>query len=527
MAKNKPKATPSTGLQWLPEASLAALAAAVFLNSLAGGFITDDKLQLAANPLVTDPARWTGAFTSGVWDFLGYKSNYYRPLQILIYSAVYHTLGPGPAAFHLLMLALHALNTVLAFRLARRLLDNPRAAWIAGAIFALHPIHTEAVNWIAALPDVLVTTLALAGLTAFAAGRPQGAMAAPLHGVIYLLALFTKETGVMIAPLYAAYEWIVARRSPKNSWRIYAAMAASLALYLALRVHALGGLAPSQQTHHHLSAPEFVMSAATILGQYLAYLIWPPQLNFFHIFEATTSPTPVLAASVLAIGTLLWAALRFRSTLPSATFGILWILLAIAPALNLTGVGQNVFAERYLYLPSIGFAWLAALAWMRLDARRPTWARALAAVLLIVFAARAWARNADWTDDATLLAHTLQQSPTAAYLHNQMAGVWVEKRDIAKAVEEQRLAVRYDPAAPAYHKNLGILLVDTDPAAAAAEFETLVRLEPDLAQGHYDLGVAYEGMHQPERAVSAYRRAIALAPAYAEAIEALRRLQPK
>ena len=304
-------------------------------------------------------------------------------------------------------------------------------------------------------------------------------------------------------------------------------MAASLALYLALRVHALGGLAPSQQTHHHLSAPAFIMSAATILGQYLAYLIWPPQLNFFHIFEATTSPTPVLAASVLAIGTLLWAALRFRSTLPPATFGILWILLAIAPALNLTGVGQNVFAERYLYLPSIGFAWLAALAWMRLDARRPTWARALAAVILIVFAARAWARNADWVDDATLLANTIRQSPTAAYLHNQMAGVWVEKRDITKAVEEQRLAVRYDPAAPAYHKNLGILLVDTDPAAAAAEFETLVRLEPDLAQGHYDLGVAYEGMHQPERAVSAYRRAIALAPAYSEAIEALRRLQPK
>ena len=109
---------------------------------------------------------------------------------------------------------------------------------------------------------------------------------------------------------------------------------------------------------------------------------------------------------------------------------------SIAPALNIPGVGQNVFAERYLYLPSVGFAILAALFWAWLADARPNWAWPAAAVILLLFSMETIARNRDWKDDFTLLQVTLRQSPGSGYLHNLMAGAWVQRDQFQSALEE-------------------------------------------------------------------------------------------
>jgi len=504
MAKRKSVAKPAPREMpwWIGYATLALIAVAVYANSLANEFITDDKLQLLGNPLVTDIRNLPRVFGAGVWSFLGYQGNYYRPVQFLAYSLLYCVFGPHAFGFHCVMLLLHVANTILVYSVARRL---PGAAWIAAALFAVHPIHTEAVDWIAALPDVLLTTLMVAGLLAFV--RQNGApnrLQSAAHCGLYLLALLTKETGVMLLPLYAGYAWIVQRKRPNVP--LYAGMAAIFAFYLALRIHALGGLAPAQQTFLQLGPAAFTMSAAVIAASYFASLVWPTGLNFFHIFHATSQVTPQFVLAVVALAAIAWAAFRLRARWPMVPYSIFWIALTLAPALNLTGVGQNVFAERYLYLPSVGFVWLAGIAWawLRLAAAPVAWP---VAAVLVACSAETVARNPDWKDDFTLLQVTLKQSPESGYLHNLMAGVWVERDQFGRALEEQKLAVRYEPRSVVFHKNLGNILLGVDSAGAAREFEIVTSLQPTLAEGHFDLGLAYRALGDPARAAVEFQRA--------------------
>ena len=145
MALRKPQSKSTPGPQtsirklppWTPHLALGALAFAVYANSLAGGFITDDQFQILNNPVVTGAQSLGSAFGSGVWAFLGYRGNYFRPLQFVIYGLIYRAFGPNALAFHLLMVVLHAVNTALVYSLARRLLAGrvPAAAWVAAASF--------------------------------------------------------------------------------------------------------------------------------------------------------------------------------------------------------------------------------------------------------------------------------------------------------------------------------------------------------------------------------------------------------
>lgn len=477
-------AKPAEPRPWVkPALLLAALALAVYANSLGNGFIGDDKQQLLQNPVVS-AHRFGAAFTSGVWAFQGAHTNYYRPLQFVVYALVHAVSGFQPFAFHLLMALLHALNTVGVFLLATRLGGRTRAAWAAAALFALHPIHTEAVDWVASLPDVMLTAIVIFAIWNFATsgGKIRGPRIA-LHAALYAAALLTKETGVMLLPLYLGYEWIVLGRRARelrSNMGLYAALVATFFGYLAARWAALGGLAPAQQTFHHLTPTAFALSVVVTAAQYAGKLILPLGLNYFHIFQPVQSITPLFLISLAVLAAI--ANLAFRRGTPAPLrYGLFWMAVTLAPALNLTGVGQNVFAERYLYLPSVALAWVAGLAWDWCAARRPGPAYAAGIAILCLAAWETLQRNPDWSDDFTLLQKTVSQSPSAGILHNNLAGAFVERNDLPHALEQEQLAVRLEPRSTAFHKNLGLLLMAVDPRAAASEFEAALRLQPGAA----------------------------------------------
>jgi hypothetical protein len=463
---------------------LALLAFAVYSNSLSNGFVGDDQDQLLRNPLVSGH-RIAAAFGSGVWAFRGVQGNYYRPLQFVIYSLVHALAGFQPFVYHLLFALLHALTTIAVYFLAERLTGRQRAALAAAALFAVHPIHTEVVDWIASLPDLMMTAIVVFAVWRFASqgGSPRGRQIAA-HCLLYLAALGSKETGIMLLPLFIGFERICLARTLREVRRnvaLYAGLAATLAVYLAARWAALGGLAPAQQTFYHLGATEFLLSAVVIAAEYLGKLVLPLGLNYFHIFEPTRGVTLQLAVSVLALVAVAWVALR-RSTRPPISYGILWIALTIAPALHLTGVGQNVFAERYLYLPSVGFVWIAGMLWDWWAARHAQLAWTAGFALLFAAAWQTVTRNPDWRDDFTLLRQTIAQSPAAGILHNNLAGVYVDRNDLPQALNEERLAVQLEPNSAPFHKNLGLILMARDPRAAAVEFAAALQLQPSDGQ---------------------------------------------
>lgn len=212
-------------------AALVLISFGVYAPSLANGFVSDDILQVVANPLIADWRRIPEMFTRSVWAFRGAtQDNYYRPMHFLVYSAVYHLFGLTPWAYHLLMLLVHAATTLLVYLLARRLLSGWQGAVMAGALFAVHPIHSEAVLWIASVPDAVMTLLVLAALYAFTIldGCPNMRATAAI-AVLYFGALLTKETGAMLVPLLLGCELLLFRRSLRQllaNARFYAILAA-------------------------------------------------------------------------------------------------------------------------------------------------------------------------------------------------------------------------------------------------------------------------------------------------------------
>ena len=487
MSKRKPvprkvnAATKPANQFWSrPVIVAATLAVAAYANSLPNGFAADDKEQLLQNPVVAGH-QIAAAFGSGVWAFRGAHTNYYRPLQFLVYILLHAVFGFQPLAFHLLFVLWHAGNTVLVYRLGLRLLDRPRAALAAALLFAVHPIHTEVVDWIASLPDLMLTTIVILGVWWFAnqGASPRSRQIAG-HCVIYFCALLTKETGVMLLPLYLAFERLYLRRPFAECIRnikLYAAMLATLALYLATRSTALGGLAPGQQGFHQLTPWEFVLSVTVTAAQYIGRLIVPGDLNFFHIFHPTVAIDPSFLIALVVVVAI--AVATFLPPTPAAVaFGVAWIALTLLPALNLTGVGQNVFAERYLYLPSVGFVWIAGLAWVCIAERQQHAALAAGIAVLCLFAWQTFARNRVWRDDYSLFQKTVAQSPESGIMHNNLAGVYVDRNEFDLALEEERKAVKYEPRSEPFHKNLGLLLLPKNPRDAVREFEEAQRLQP-------------------------------------------------
>jgi tetratricopeptide (TPR) repeat protein len=272
-----------------------------------------------------------------------------------------------------------------------------------------------------------------------------------------------------------------------------------------------------------LSPVEFGLSALVIAAQYLGALFFPVNLSYFHTFYPTSGITPGLLISVAALAAAAVAFYRSRTAL--FRYGILWMAAGLLPALNLTGVGQNVFAERYLYLPSAGFCWIAAWAWCALAKLQPKWAIAGGVLVLLFFAGETITRNRDWRDDFSLFQVTLRQSPTSGWLHNGMAGAYVERNDVGRALQEERMAVEFEPRAPSYRENLGNILLVKDARAAAAEFQKLVALAPDVAKYHCDLGLALEASGDARQAAAEYERALRLQPDNRDAQDGYRRVR--
>ncbi len=509
---------------------LALVATTVYANTLLNGFVYDDRYQLLRNPLVTDLHQLAAIFTSSVWAPLGVQtSNYYRPLQILIYKILYVLAGPSAFVFHLFMVSAHVANTLLLHRLTLRLTKSSRLAVLAALVFAVHPIHTEAVAWVAALPDVVLTSIVLWALCLFdqQQSAPRAWQVAG-HCSLYLAALMTKETGAMLLLLYAGHEWAFSGRRVRDLWRnksLYLGLSVTLGIYLVLRVSALGGLAPMQNTYFRFTLSQYFLSAVHTLGTYLLKLLMPAYLNAFHVFHITTAVTFPVAVSLVSLVALVAVMILSRrrvvegdgaqTTRPALlAFGVLWIFVMLTPVLNLAGIGENVFAERYLYLPSVGFVWIVAIACDSLAERNPRWTWAILGVVMVACSAEVITRNLDWRDDAHLFTKTVQQSPRAAVVHNALGASYIERGEIDAAIAEFRIATELQPGSSHCHTNLGeALLARGRTSEAIDEYKTALLLTRDeTSEGmsaHFALGLAFETSGELKDAEQEYRITVA------------------
>jgi protein O-mannosyl-transferase len=506
-----------------------------FVNILWNNFVLDDGFQILKNPYVHS-FRYLGAiFGKSPWSFQGAQgfANYYRPLMTLQFLMCEKAFGSLAYGFHLASILLHAAVTVVLFLLTVRLFGSRRLALVAAALFAVHPIHTEVVAWASAVPDLQLSLFFLLTLFLFigpeseaCAGEPRAfgwrrqlAMAAT-----FTLALLAKEPAVTLPALAMVYEHFLRadrhRTGTARKVSRYLLLWVLALLYVAFRLERFHGFGPAAR-RTGLTLQQAVASSLALLPQYFAKLFWPVHLSAYYPFRETASlwSTPALGGVLLVVTCAGVFLLLWRRARPAA-FALLWMLLTLAPVLNVRWMAANVFAERYLYLPSVGFCWLVAWAgvgaWSGLPAalRARRWIPAAAlTVLLALCAARTFTRNFDWRDTLTIYSRALEVFPDAHVLLGNIGGAYLQRGDLPAAERDLDLAARAAPDDPAVLQNLAVLYsMQKHYARAIAALERMLQLQPDSVSAYSGLANTYWAAGRHDLAVQAARRAVDLAP---------------
>ncbi len=521
--------------RWLTIGALLAVAAVPYLNALGNGFVYDDHQQILTNPYLRSFHYLRPIFTTSVWSFLGGSAgvtNYYRPLMLFGYLMCYRGFGANAFVFHLVNLLMHLAVVLLVYKLTARLFGDRNVAILAALIFALHPIHTESVDWVGAVTDIELTLFFLAGfwfylgIPRLTTSRPSRRWVGAQAGVLVCMALglLSKEQAVMLPVVSTIFEHLYrddrGRTTIAEKIARYAPAWALVPIYLLVRAHFLGAFMPSP-SRSGLALEKEILSAGALLFQYVAKMLWPARLSAYYVFPGSWSVLlPQVLGGILVVlaSAALFAFCWRRARMVS--FGLIWFLVTLLPVLNIRIMPTAAFAERYLYLPSVGFCWILAWSGTELvkwaELRGKPWRvviAAAAALLAFLAAARIVVRNRDWRDDVRFYQSALAASPNSYAMHADFGKYYWELGQRQLAEREWRAAAAIEPDAVVVLSNLGLLLTEEQRYdEAVADLKRAVQIAPNDTGSHIDLGLAYQKMGLEDDAGREFQTAVRLSP---------------
>ncbi len=437
---------------WVSVAALVALTFVSYWNSLWGEFVYDDLHTVRENLGI----RGFAAF----WGYI--SQQFHRPLLMLSFAANYELGGLDPFGYHLTNLVLHVLDVLLVFAFARAAfvrtlsaqavdLGHERAAWLAAAIFALHPVQTEAVSYVASRSSVLSTTFILAAvLTYLRELDARGALRRiwrALGVAWFLAAMATKEIALATPFLLVLVDRTLARsREEARPWReSLRGVTPHLGLLAA-------GAAIRIMIQHAVRTSDITWSVLdhwrTELGAWLRYpqlVIFPVNLNVDPAIPLARAWSWREQAGAAALVAAIAGAVLASRRRPLVTLGLGWFLVALAPT-SLIPL-QDFIAERRLYLAMAGPALLAGwmLARLGADAR---WSRAASVAtlaLLTWLAIGTVARNRVWASPLALWTDTVRKSPEKARPHGNLATALAQRGQLDAALAHYERALALNP----------------------------------------------------------------------------------
>jgi tetratricopeptide (TPR) repeat protein len=497
---------------------LAAVAAA-YSPALRGGMLWDDDAHL------TRPGLQSLAGLGRIWFKLGATQQYYPVLHTAFWLE--HRLwGEATLGYHLVNLLLHAAVACLFALVLGRLAPAGGWPWLAGLVFALHPVCVESVAWISEQKNTLSGVFYLLAAWHYLRWRegtgPSGRGGSALRYLLatgcFLLALLSKSvTATLPAALLVVQWWrqgALSGRKDVVPLLPWLGLGAAAGLFTAWVERTYIG---AQGAAFALGPGERCLLAGRVIWFYLGKLCWPAPLIF--VYPRWTVSGAVawqygFPLAALALGAALWAA-RGRSRAPLAAF--LFFAGTLFPALGFLNVYPFVFsyvADHFQYLASLGvIALVARGGGASLAARWPRFARVAAGVVLAALATLTWRQCRVYRDAPTLYRATIARNPGAWLAHNNLGVALFAEGRVGEAMAEYRETARLQPGYADAYLNLGLALAAAgrgDDAIAA--YRTALRLKPDLAKAEDALGLACAHQGRMTEAIAHYRSALRLSP---------------
>jgi len=502
-------------------------------------YVQDDHIAVEQNVIVAR-GDLIEIFSSSYWAGAdGDDRSLYRPVAVLSF-ALERQFGqrPDPFRSQVVNIAFHLLATMALLGLVRRLGFGDLAATSTTLLFAVHPVHVEAVAGIVGRAEILAAGLSFLALWLLSHAGPWGDDPAPRGwrpraaawgaAAATFLALGAKEVALATPLLMVLLEWRLRPVTPGPRRTVWIDRIAALAptvlagaIYLGLRIRALEMLVSLQPAHPmdnllvQLDGPARIGTALAIVPRYARLLFFPIRLSADYSgpaisAEATPfSALPMLGA--LMLGLVLALALRpmlsragsasaGRSPGELAGFSAAMLLLPYLVIGNLFFSIGTVMAERLLYLPSAGWCMLLGLALGHVadvagppgDTRlRFRQALAVLGIVVAAFGVRTWARSIDWRNDETLFTAAIRAEPRSARSHFIVGSLHGKRGEIPQALDLLDRTVELYPDYVAARFERGVLLgIRGRLTESIDEFREVVRLRPDYPEGQLNLGLA-------------------------------------
>jgi tetratricopeptide (TPR) repeat protein len=525
----------------------------------------DDNEYVTRNPQVLKGLTWEGAR----WAFTHGHSANWHPVTWLSHMLDCQLYGLKSGGHHLTNLLLHAANTALVFLVLRCLTGAVWRSACVAALFGLHPLHVESVAWVAERKDVLSAFFGLLCLWAYgyyvensegrnpkSEGNPkadlrrdggQSTMAAPNSDlrapIFYLLSLTFFALGLMSKPMLVTWPclllvldfWPLRRFHPpageladaassgvRVAWRLlveklpFFALSASSCAVTFLVQRAWGGLVPLE----HVPVGPRLLNVPVSYCRYLAKLVWPTDLAVMYPYVRGWPAVAVVGSVLVLAGATVLVLWQWRRR-PYLLAGWAWFLGTLVPVIGLVQVGSQSMADRYTYLPSIGFfllaVWGAAEVIGASPARRLIGGIAAAAILsACAFLTRSQA--VCWQNTETLFQHALKVTSGNVVAHNSLGFYYASRKQPQEAERAFRAALVIQTNSAYSWQGLAMALIDQQKhMEAIAACQAALVAEPSMAAAQSTMGLALMKLGRTNEAVACYSEALRLQPKQAEA----------
>jgi len=493
----------------------------VYFNTLKNDFIWDDEYLILHNSHIKSFSHFFDAFKL----YIGYGSeninNFYRPLQEISNMLDYFLWGTDPTGFHLTNVLLHSFAAVFVFFLLFYLCDNIAIAGIAGLFYGIHPIHTEAIAYIAGRADPLYAVFFFLSFIFFIRhinhllkGRKDACLL-PASAIFFVLALLSKEISLVLPFLMILYIYVLLKdniskpafQKVKNLWVGHGVI---VLIYVFLRSTVLNfsSIAPPLK----LKAIPLVNRLFTffeVLMVYFKLLIFPTDLHMERTIRVVRSVfEPGAIVSFLVVLGLLWYAIvLYRRRSNPISFFIAWFFVSLLPVSNIYPI-NSFLAEHWLYIASVGYFYVIAMFVLRLYERsKNNFAFRITiivsmVVLFGVYSVMTVRRNRDWKNETTFFENTLRYSPKNARLYLNLGNTYYEQHNLAKAIEQYEKAISVRKNYPAAYGNLGsIYIAKGDLVEGKKYLKKAIELKFNFPISHYNLGLVYYKTGEKEKAI--------------------------
>lgn len=441
-----------------------------FSNSILNGFAYDDTTQILQNQFIRDFRNLPKALVTEAWYWRVQQDRdpnkedkpstpYYRPVVIIYLMLMWKLFGAVAPGWHLFNLILHLLAVYFVFLVLERFTKDLRLSAIASFLFAVHPLRSESVAWVSGLTDILLAVFLVSSFYLYMRYRTEGRVKLLVVALaLFMLAVFTKEPAVALPIFICAYELFIVNQDKSLQARMKPAIKYSVcflivsAAYFAARYYALG-FALNNTAFRSYPAYQILLTIPLVIWKYIWLLIWPVELSLFHATYMVKSPLdlkfvlPFVGLIGLAFG--LW---RLRGSMV-ARFAILWFGIHLLPVLNLSAFGEDFLVqERYVYISSIGFSLLVAMAltkipiekWLPLGNRRVA-QTALVGLLVFLLAGKSLAQNTAWKDDMAVWLNGAEQAPEQTMAHYILGHKLIDLGEYAKGAEQLEEYMKLSP----------------------------------------------------------------------------------